>query len=558
MHCIFGFGGWNRFYLYLLIAALAKFLKEDIIVGDNETYSFKLEIAKHKFMILLFGYLSNAIFGILLIKILKILEKRRSQNNLLLSENIESQRNTSLGDLIEMKNRTKSINNGSEIDKNDEKKLLNITNSLNSTNDNEKNESNLISRRYSLIHVNLLENISGNAIKYIIISCSLIIIKEILIEIIYTTNDIFDYYFAHLIIITLILKYFFKVRIYNHRMVAVIFDIILSGGSLVLCLFINNYSKDDQKRTLKELFTGHYYKIVIAVLLYLIFSFLFCIGIIIQKNIMENKFISPYKIIIFKGIIGIIVSIIGLIISSLWKCPKEYEQEEDNKNKTNKDEAYNRSFNLSDYQNFKFFVCAVQYPNQTGSNKTTYYYDHFIGYFSLVNKKTIEPLSIILYCIINFITEICLIFINKYFSPTHYLIAESLYSLIHIPMDYFSVISYKEMKEKIQDDQKADNKSIYLAIVHTIGTRILRFISCFCDFFAYTIYLEIIELKFCGLNQNIKKNIQKRASIDANDDNLDNSSSDSDEGNEEETKKDEQEVKKDEPEIKKERKIHIS
>ena len=556
MHCIFGCGGWNRFYLYLLIAAITKLFKQDIILGEN--YSFNLVMSKHKIMNLLLDYLSDGIFGILLFTLLKKLEERKKiqKNMLLTSESIEFEAN-SLGKLNEMKSQTNFKDNNYNIEKKEEKKDLSVSSTFNSDSTDSDN-SQSIHRKYSLIHINLIESITENSMKYIIISCCLIIPKEILIKLIYSTNDIFDYYFVNIIIITLILKFYFKANIYRHRLLAVTILILFSGSCLISCLFIHNYSKKVEERSLKALFSGHYYKMFIVISLYLIFSFLFCIGIIIQKNIMENKFISPYKIIIFKGIIGIIVSIIGLIISSLWKCPKEYEQEEDNKNKTNKDEAYNRSFNLSDYQNFKFFVCAVQYPNQTGSNKTTYYYDHFIGYFSLVNKKTIEPLSIILYCIINFITEICLIFINKYFSPTHYLIAESLYSLIHIPMDYFSVISYKEMKEKIQDDQKADNKSIYLAIVHTIGTRILRFISCFCDFFAYTIYLEIIELKFCGLNQNIKKNIQKRASIDANDDNLDNSSSDSDEGNEEETKKDEQEVKKDEPEIKKERKIHIS
>ena len=31
---------------------------------------------------------------------------------------------------------------------------------------------------------------------------------------------------------------------------------------------------------------------------------------------------------------------------------------------------------------------------------------------------------------------------------------------------------------------------------------------------AYLIYLELIELRFCGLNKNIRKNIEKRAEIE--------------------------------------------
>ena len=339
-----------------------------------------------------------------------------------------------------------------------------------------------------------------------------------MIKIIYSTNDIFDYYFVNLIYVTLILKFYFKVRIYRHRLLAVFIATFLSGSCLIGCLFINNYSKEQEKRKLKDLFLGHYYKIVIVILLYIIFSFLFCIGIIIQKNIMENKFISPYKIIIFKGIIGTIVSVIGLIISSLWKCPLKYiyyeNQEEDKE--------------MVDLQNFNFFVYSVEY------NDGNFYYDHFIQYFDSSYNRFKEAMLLILYCFVNFITELCLLFINKFLSPTHYLIAESLWA------------DFDEINQKIKEKQNVDNLNIYQAIVHTLGTRILRFISCFFDFIGYIIYLEIIELKFCGLNKNIRKNIRIRAYSETIDNNSDNSSSDSDEGNEKETKKMEMEAKKEE------------
>ena len=61
----------------------------------------------------------------------------------------------------------------------------------------------------------------------------------------------------------------------------------------------------------------------------------------------------------------------------------------------------------------------------------------------------------------------------------------------------------------------------------------MRFISCFCELINFLIYLEIIELKFCDLDKNLKKNIEKRAALDGitNADNNSNDSDDSDENN---------------------------
>ena len=397
------------------------------------------------------------------------------------------------------------------MDKKEEKKELNLSSTLNSeSNDSDNTQS--IHGKYSLIHTDLIENITENSLKYIIISCCLIIPKEMLIKIIFSTNDVFDYYFLNIIIITLILKFYLKANIYRHRLFAVTFVTTISGVCLISCLFVHN---------LNDLVKGNYIKILIAIFLYFIFNFLFCIGIIIQKNIMENKFISPYKIIVFKGIIGTIFSIICIIISSLWICDDK---------------------DILTDKNFKLFVCSVKYKNEI-------YYDHFISYFTeFEGQKLREVLLLILYSIVHFITELCFIFINKFLSPTHYLIAESLFTLLHIPFDYLpadkindinkEVDNYKENQDLYQDESDLIF-AYYKAIICVLGSRILRFISSFFDFIGYLIYLEIIELRFCGLNRNIKKNIRKRASFDANNDNEDNSSSDSDEENEKETKKEE-------------------
>ena len=264
-----------------------------------------------------------------------------------------------------------------------------------------------------------------------------------------------------------------------------------------------------KKRSIWDIFNGQIYKIIILILLYLIVSFCFCTGIVIQKNLMEYKFISPLKILFSKGMSGIISATIGLTITTKFKCNEELSKDKDN---------------ISEMKFFEFFVCSNEYNNN-------YYYDHFISYFkSFGNDRFKEGILLSIYCILHFLTELSLIFTNKYLSPTHYLITESIYLLIHTPLNYLLNASYDEIKNEMNNKEKINIINVYNAIIQTFGTRILKFIAYFFDFIGYIIYLEIIELKFCELNKNLKKNIEKRATIEGaignNDDNTSEGSDD--------------------------------
>lgn len=505
MKCIFGFGGWNTSYFYLIIAAISKLIKEDFLVGDNTKISFNLNIKNHKIMILLLGYMSEAFFGLLILLITNYKEYRRKRKkNLILSQQgIEYQQKSTLDMIKEMKN--KAFENSD---------IFNFTDSLKKRTSDEQDlnpntaRSSFQNRKVSLIHTNIAEDISDNSYIFIILCCCLILTKEFLNQIVYSTNDIFDYYFLNLVILTLILKFWFHENIYRHRLLAVIMVIIVSSICLISCLFINNYPNDENQVNFIEMFRGEYYKIFIIILLYIIMSCLFCVGILIQKNLMEYRFISPYKIILYKGIIGILVSCICLIISSNYKCNEDIL-------KGKKD--------ITEMKIFEFYVCS-------NNNTNNYYYDHFTLYFtSFHNERTKEAILLIIYCLLHFSCQISLILINKFLSPTHYLIAESTYSLMHIPLHYLTSASYEDIKNALLNKKEnIDFLKIYNVVVHTFGTRILKFIACFFDSVGYIIYLEIIELKFWGLNKNIKKNIQQRATIDGKIENDENSGSDSD------------------------------
>lgn len=514
MGSIIGFGKCIRWYYYFLVTTLTKLIKDDILGFENDTQFFPLVISKHKIMILLLGYLSEAFFGFLIYMIVLYLDyrKEREKNLFMSSIGVEYQKKSSVEKFIEMK--TKALKNNLEKSKtffmsNDSIDDSAINNS--GTSNSESNNSYQNRRSFSLIHNDLYENITDNSLIYILISSCLIVAKEFLNKIIYSTHDIFDYYFMNLVIITLILKYFDNVKIYKHHLFAIIAVILISGGCSISCLFIGTYGSDDEEKSLIHIFKGEYYIIVILIFLYLVLSVSFCWGILFQKKLMELKFISPLKIILYKGIVGVLGSTIGIIISSLLTCNEEMSKSGDGENTQN---------NMI----FEFFVCSDYY-------EPSWYYDNFVSYFVSLNKsenKGYEILFLFLYCIFNFLSELSLVLVNKFLSPTHYLIAESLYSLIHIPLHFATNIPMDEI-EKIKDN--FDYSKIYNSIIQTFGTRLLRFISCFWELLNYLIYLEIIELKFWDLDKNIRKNIEKRAMLDGRT-NINNNSNDSDDSDE--------------------------
>ena len=509
MGSIIGIGKCIKWYFYFLVTTLSKLIKDDILGFENDTQIFfPLVTSKHRIMTLLLGYLSEAFFGFLIYMIVLYIDyrKERKKNLIMSSIGVEYQKKTSVEKFIEMKKKEIKINFEKSKTLFSRDSIGDINSPINDTetskNENIANFQNV--RTVSLIHNDLYENITENSLIYILISSWLIVSKEFLNKIIYSTHDIFDYYFLNLVIITLILKYANNEKLYKHHLFSLIVVIIVSGGCSISCLFIGTYGSDDEKKSLIYLFKGKYYIIIILIFLYAILSVSFCWGIVLQKKLMELKFISPFKIILYKGIIGVLATTIGIIISSLLTCNEEWSQK-----------------NMI----FEFFVCSDYY-------ESSWYYDNFVSYFVSLNKsdtKSYEIMFLFLYCIFNFLSELSIVFINKFLSPTHYLIAESLYSLIHIPLHFATNIKEEEIS-KIKD-LDLDYSKIYNSILQTFGTRILRFISCFCELINFLIYLEIIELKFWDLDKNIRKNIEKRAILDGKTI-IDNSSDsdDSDEG----------------------------
>ena len=543
-----GFGGWVSYYYFLIGCTITKLLKEDIF-GFGKSFQIlnELIISKHKFLILFISYFSECFFGLIILLYLIYKEKahikkkneyERTKDDVPShitkkkyinekSKKIKKDKQTPNleVELISKVNENENDNqnekefyiNEININSNDENNFLPKIDSISikKANDN-KNENNLtlnstVPKNVELIHNDVNDDIIEVSMGSIILSSFLLIVNDVVIKWIFSKNEIFDYFFLNILIMTLIFKYHYKEKIYSHQNIGLIIVLFIAGALFVACLF-EDIDFSDENKTIWEAFDERHYMVFVFIIIYFVSSTCSCYGIIIQKRIMDYQYVSPYKIIFFKGLLGMIISIVIIIISTCIPCEENHIV---NLNKGNFNNINNKNYLF--YDNFTtnsnsdnstttppLFECVDSYENNT-------YFDNVLSYFhsikTLKNKKHkyLEIVfSIPTYCFLHFITNILLIIVNKLLSPIHCLIVDSLYRILHIPIQTLQNIPISNNTEGF----------FYEFIIQPLSTKILRVIANFISLIGYSIYLEIIELKFCGLNKNIRKNIRKRARSD--------------------------------------------
>ena len=564
-----GFGGWVSYYYFLIGSTITKVLKEDIF-GFGKSFQIlnDLIISKHKFLILFLSYFSEFIFGLIICLYLIYSEKahikkknkyEKTKNDVVNNKNnnkkVKKRKKKKIQkNELELISKTKS--NSTENNENNKETIMNehnnnnnndiYTNEINQNliNDEDnlshkgglieerkidemvdekniaENNSQTIPKNYELIHNDIYDDIIESSLLPILLSSFLLIINDVVIKWIFSKNEIFDYFFLNILIMTLIFKYHFKEKIYSHQTLALFIILFIAGALFVACLF-EDIDFSDENKTVWEAFDEKHYMVFIFIIIYFASSTCSCYGTIIQKRIMDYQFASPYTIIFFKGLLGMFISTILVIISTNIPCKENHIVIFKLINTNN----YNNSIINNNYNNFnnQYFYNNILNSNSSGNtsapplfecidsyNNNTYFdnvYSYFYNIKHLDNKndKYLELyLSIPVYCILHFLSNILLIFVNRLLSPIHCLIVDSLYRLLHIPI------------QTLQDINIDDNSEgfFYEFIIQPLSTRILRVFAHFISIIGYCIYLEIIELKFCGLNKNIRKNIKIRAKSD--------------------------------------------
>ena len=219
---------------------------------------------------------------------------------------------------------------------------------------------------------------------------------------------------------------------------------------------------------------------------------------------MDKKYISPYIIIIFIGLIGLVLNIILLFISSFISCG--HSKYSFNFCHTPKygDEINGTlpvNYYFDNFIAYKDRMHDAFYPHNGTKNNKTYIYGSKVrkpkdGILEIIFSLTILP-------IFGFFKTTFDLFIIKELGVFHLLFPEVIYQFARDLI----IIIYKQVKGI--SDHTQIKQFIFIGIA---------------DFFAiigFSIYLELIELKFCKFDFNIKENIILRSMLEIDDANND-------------------------------------
>ena len=267
---------------------------------------------------------------------------------------------------------------------------------------------------------------------------------------------------------------FYRKKMYRHQNCSMLFIIIVDTALLIIASLIDTYPLSNNEKE------NIYKNKGIGICLAIIFIFIFITTLnsfdrVKIKTYIDEQFVSPYQIIFLIGILGFIINLIISIVVLIKgnDCDKS---------------------------------CFKEVPPD--DKCITFYCYSYISY-NFIEKESLSLniILIILYMISYFISLTCEFFIIKYLDPFHVNISEVIYFGISNFISFF----------------KNKDKEAQFLILQT--AEVLAFIG-FC------VFLEIIELRCCELNTNLRKNIKKRErlesvlsnemSIDINDDDMDN------------------------------------
>ena len=282
------------------------------------------------------------------------------------------------------------------------------------------------------------------------------IIEENLILIYVDIFQDLDFWFFELIFISLIFSKYFIFKIYSHEILGMAISIGV-GSILKIYNITITFTLDDADETLYS----KYPLICCFIILYFLIIIARSYVNTQLKVFMDLKFISHRTLLMFYGLAGAIICLITGAIISFVPCPIF----------------------------MKNYVCNVEYENQI-------YYDNIQNYFESWQNMLVRGIIIIL--------GIATFFFHKYY----YTLIIKAYTPIHVifsfPWQFFIEKTFLLIFTSIffRDDLFTQEKQLEKFLLDISGD-----VSSIIGFF---IYLEMIELNFCKLDYNLKKNIIER------------------------------------------------
>ena len=307
------------------------------------------------------------------------------------------------------------------------------------------------------------KNEKFNSLLFITLIMIIMVLQEISEDIFYKSNlRVLDFLILQLPLLSFFNLKYFKIKIYLHHKLSIYFNLIICGIYKIIYLIfvINNDGNDSKEKSVFKYYNEYWGIIPLGIITYLIIMIGRAFALSEIKVLMQYKYYSPIKLLIIYGIIGTIITTIIGIISTFIECNKFYSS-------------------------LALKICKIK-----DNTDITYLENFKIWWKDEINITNITNIILLIIGIImNFLYRLF------YFLTIKYLTA------IHI---IFSFIFYSYILGWIGNLIKNNNKNtafiyVFILIMHLIIS------------FGLLIYLEIIELDFCNLNYNLKKNIIERS-----------------------------------------------
>ena len=404
--CI-SFGIFNKNYLYILYLIIVSNLK-DMVYGYNYNDSFepiflgfKDNFMEFPLMRRIFGYIGTIIMSLIFLYIFA----SKSKNEILLKKKVDS-------------------------------KINYIYNKI---------------------------NISKKTLFLFLFLTLIWIIEDHLIEIFASVFKDLDFWMFEIIILYYINSKFFNQEHYLHQKLIIFLNLILSLFKISVIIISIFGDKEENENNSKILYVTFYKFIPIIIAVYLCLITLRSYVNIKIKWLMDFKFISVSKILLAYGIIGIILSSIACMITTIFKCPKN---------------------------DFFSPICKVK------SKNGKIYFDNLIVYYNKFDY--FEILRIIFGAVLFFFSKYYSLLIIKYFTPIHLIFS--------IPIYFFFKKIFLIFNTLFHGNFFIENKMKNIEYKFTLDIS-----EDFLSFIGFAIYLELIELNFCGLNYNLGRHISIRA-----------------------------------------------
>ena len=333
------------------------------------------------------------------------------------------------------------------------------------------------------------ESITFNLILIGVLYSSFLIFQDF----ISLTSTTYDFWTIEILIIGIISYLIFKKEIYIHKKLAIGIMLVVTIVDIIGLFFPS--SKHEKTKNMNELTDKNIFErtiikygayaipifILVGIIRYILRDYCW----IKMKYLMDIRSIPPYKIFISSGIIGIVFVII--LASSLTFIPC--------KTFNNIDKKENDFINNNGEQ-LKLYLEYCTLKDYDENTKTLYlFYDSMkliSTEYSNTDKNNLLKifLYIPLYFIFYLINEVSRLMLIRYTDPNSI--------LIYRYFNYFIKRIIQIIINKGDEQYTTISKFIILEFEELAGI------------ISSLIYIETLELKFCGFDYELKKNINKR------------------------------------------------